>query len=250
MYEGKIALSYDALYGGKDYANESKFLAYVAESYFKSDMANLTALDFGCGTGNHGKFLSGKFNIYIGLDKSSKMLEVAQEKIGREKNVILVNNLSELDKIQNTKFDIVFFLFSVIGHIGPVNNLRVTLELLLPKLSEKSMIILDFWDKNKLSQEYGILRKKSFDIRGKEYIKVSQGEVDMQSGRVRVQTLIEEKITNRLIESQVSDVYAFSSNEIRKLFVDLGFVIALDTEDGNSGTPLIDGKSRWIIATR
>jgi SAM-dependent methyltransferase len=250
MYEGEIALSYDALYGGKDYANESKFLIYAAETYFKSDTANLTVLDFGCGTGNHGKFLSKKFNIYIGLDKSNKMLEVAQGKIGREKNVVLVNNLSELDETQNSKFDVVLFLFSVIGHIGPINNLRVTLELLLPKLSEKSMIILDFWDKNKLSQEYGILRKKHFVFRGKEYTKVSQGEVDIQSGRVRVQTLIEEKITNRPIESQVSSVYAFSSYEIRKLFLDLGFVIALDTEDGQSGTPLIDSKSRWIIATR
>lgn len=70
--------------------------------------ANLSVLDVGCGSGRWTKILAQKYDMIIGIDNSSKMLQIAKDK--RVKNNIIYQQ-SELEKplsFAAKTFDLIF----------------------------------------------------------------------------------------------------------------------------------------------
>lgn len=250
MYFGTLAASYDTLYKSKDYQLEARFISKVARDYLVNQTSSLSILDFGCGTGNHGIFLSKDFGQYIGIDPSPEMLSIAKEKLDNCGNVTLLKSLSQLDDLIGKKIDVLCFLFSVIGHIGPQEALANVLRQVVPMLSKKSLLIFDFWDREKLDNDYGVLRKREFKLEDRSFSKFSKGIVNVDLGQVIVETSIVDNLTGKEIQSQTNTVYAFSSVQLKNLLNEFGFIVEMNAEDGKNGTPRIDCKSRWIIGTR
>src|SRR5690606_35788662 len=91
------------------------------ESFFLSCHPNLkrgVALDFGCGVGRLTRPLSQHFEICIGVDISSTMVERANALKQQEKQIFLLNQREDLGMFASGSFDLVFTLI-VLQHMEP-----------------------------------------------------------------------------------------------------------------------------------
>lgn len=130
---------YDLLYRDKNYAEEVAYITRVLRSV-QPKCSSL--LELGCGTGIHGRLLSGEgFNI-VGVDQSEGMLQRA-----RHEQVPGVHYM--LGDIQNIvvgrKFDAVVSLFHVISYMTSTKALLATFRNVREHLQAGGLFMFDFW---------------------------------------------------------------------------------------------------------
>jgi ubiquinone/menaquinone biosynthesis C-methylase UbiE len=138
MLYGSLAPYYDLVYSGKDYRAESRRIQRWVRQFGTSGGRAL--LDLACGTGNHLRFLSRKFEC-VGLDTSQSMLRVARKKLPE---VRLVRGSIEdfrLDK----KFDAITCLFSAIGYVEDVPALNRAVQNIASHLFPGGVAIVEPW---------------------------------------------------------------------------------------------------------
>ena len=99
---------------------------------FKKNYRNKNILDFGCGSGGmlNGLKLKGYKRLY-GVELSNDRRKVAK--------FIIKNTFSDINKIKNVKFDIIF-LNHVLEHIVNIQN---TIKILKSKLNRDGIIIIN-----------------------------------------------------------------------------------------------------------
>jgi len=111
------AAYYDPLYQDKDYEAECDFLEQVFVHYARAPIR--TILDLGCGTGGHVLPLVQRGYEVIGVDRSEKMLSVAQAKVA---STLEGSNIPTFQRgdIRNLDlgrtFDAVIAMFAVISY--------------------------------------------------------------------------------------------------------------------------------------
>jgi ubiquinone/menaquinone biosynthesis C-methylase UbiE len=133
-----LAKYYDLIYHWKDYKKESDALLKLISKYQKSKGKNL--LEAGCGTGHHLQFLKNKFKC-VGTDINQGILNVAKEK---NKGV----SFKKEDMINmklNQKFDIIISMFSSIGYVKTLANLKKTMQNFSNHLTKGGVIIIEPW---------------------------------------------------------------------------------------------------------
>jgi SAM-dependent methyltransferase len=251
IYRKLQANLYDANYSEKDYTLESNFILKTVTNNSDRDISELNILDVGCGTGTHLSLLSGKFANLVGVDSSPDMISLARQKFNRLKNTKFLNfNIDELSgNFIPNYFDVVTLLYSVSGYLGPVANLINKIKSLSSLMSNNAILILDYWDVRFLNFEYEILRHKLLEFGDARYRKTSVGKIDSKNSCVDA-NISWEKIGSGLKWSEVHKVYCYDSIELIKKIKNLNFRIVLDTEDGKDLTPIIDNKSRWLVAIK
>jgi tRNA (uracil-5-)-methyltransferase TRM9 len=149
----------------------------------------ITVADVGCGHGRFASFLSEKLSEemqidYNGFDNSSKLLELAKERVGgieRLDNTAFLHELDLLTQLQNNpkqlitlpnepkpSFDLIC-LFGVFHHIPSIELRRVLIHKLIKQLTPDGLLIITFWDfKNFERFSKKIIDPKTVDIDPKE----------------------------------------------------------------------------------
>ena len=139
MYS-KVARIYDLLYTGtgiKDYPAESEALHAIIQ---EASPGARTLLDVACGTGAHLEVLRRWYEVE-GVDLSPEMLEVARERLP---DVPLhVADMRSLDL--GRKFDAVTCLFSAIGYVTEMAEMRSTIQRLVDHVAPGGVLIVDGW---------------------------------------------------------------------------------------------------------
>ena len=139
MY-GKVARIYDLLYtrtGIKDYPAESEALHAIIQ---EASPGARTLLDVACGTGAHLEILRRWYEVE-GADLSPEMLEVARRRL---LDVPLhVADMRTLDL--GRKFDAVTCLFSAIGYVTELADMRSTIRRLADHVAPGGVLIVDGW---------------------------------------------------------------------------------------------------------
>ena len=77
VFSTSYANQYDAMYGDKDYVAECNLVAAAAREH---GVALDRVLDIGCGTGGHSLEWAGRGVRCVGVDMSSAMIAIAEEK--------------------------------------------------------------------------------------------------------------------------------------------------------------------------
>lgn len=72
-------------------------------------------LDLGCGTGDAVKYLRKYINLYLGVDHSNEMLEIAKKKYPDFE--FIKGDILEYNNFNNLKYDIVLSAFDTINHL-------------------------------------------------------------------------------------------------------------------------------------
>lgn len=108
---------YDAIYGGKEYAQEAAHLKQLIAAHKRSDGNAL--LDIACGTGPHVPYLRDDF-AYEGLDLDHQMLALARQRFPD----VAFHQGDMVDFALGRQFDVVTCLFSSIGYTRTAPRLR------------------------------------------------------------------------------------------------------------------------------
>jgi SAM-dependent methyltransferase len=136
----KVARIYDLLYTGtgiKDYPAESEALHAIIQ---EASPGARTLLDVACGTGAHLEILQRWYEVE-GVDLSPEMLEIARARLG---DVVLhVADMRTLDL--GRKFDSVTCLFSAIGYLTDLGEMRSTIQRLADHVAPGGVLIVDGW---------------------------------------------------------------------------------------------------------
>jgi ubiquinone/menaquinone biosynthesis C-methylase UbiE len=130
---------YDQIYLKiKDYEKEAEAVEGAIRQFEKKRSKNL--LDVGCGTGEHLKHLSSKFEC-TGIDINKCMINVAKRKVPNAKF-----RVADMMKFSlKEKFDVVTCLFGAIGYVETFNNMVKALGNFHEHLSEKGLVIVEPW---------------------------------------------------------------------------------------------------------
>jgi SAM-dependent methyltransferase len=251
IYRELQANLYDTNYKSKNYKLESEFIINTITNFSKKDSKEMNILDIGCGTGTHISFLSSYFANLVGVDSSSDMIHLAKQKYKQIKNVdFLCSDINDLkNRFTPNYFDIVTLLYSVSGYLGPVDNLISKIKNLSSIMKENAILILDYWDIKLLNYEYEIMRQKVLEFKDSQYKKISIGKIDPSNTFVD-SNISWEKIGSNTKWSETHRVYCYNNNELTRQLQNINFQVILDVQDGKSQTPIIDQKSRWLVAIK
>ena len=128
---------YDNLYAFRDYTSAAdEILTLVGERAPEAK----TLLDVGCGTGRHLEAFSSHFRVE-GLDLNADLLAVAR---GRLPGV----PLHELDMTRfelHRHFDVIICLFSSIGYVKSLMNMRMAVDRMARHLAPGGVIVIEPW---------------------------------------------------------------------------------------------------------
>jgi SAM-dependent methyltransferase len=129
---------YDQIYAWKDYAADARRIRALVRQYGPPHPRTL--LDVACGTGAHLAYLSHGLDA-TGLDLNEGMLRVARRKLPTVRFVR--GRMEEFDL--GRRFDVITCLFSAIGYVRSVNDLRRTLRNFARHLAPGGVAIVEPW---------------------------------------------------------------------------------------------------------
>ena len=131
---------YDLIYltRGKNYEAEAKSVHELTQAHLKS--GGNTLLDVACGTGIHLGYLKNYFDCE-GLDLDQKMLDAAQMKMPELK----FHQGNMLDFDLGKQFDVVTCLFSSIGYVKTVPNLKKAVSNMCRHLKPGGVLVIEPW---------------------------------------------------------------------------------------------------------
>lgn len=126
---------YDAIYSGKDYAEEARRLKRFIAEHLRSGGRAL--LDVACGTGGHIPYLRADFD-YEGLDLDPKMLALARSRFPD----ITFHQGNMTDFELGRTFDVVTCLFSSIAYARTKPLLRQTISTMARHVRPGGVVIV------------------------------------------------------------------------------------------------------------
>ena len=141
----KYAEYYDALYSEKDYPSECLALQELFIKYANQPVR--TILDLGCGTGGHVFQLVQQGFTVSGVDQSSEMLAIAQNKKlnidNGERASFFKGDIRSVEL--NTHFDVVISMFAVMSYMVSNLDLQAALKTARKHLNPGGLFIFDAW---------------------------------------------------------------------------------------------------------
>lgn len=170
-----LAEYYDLLYSWKDYKRESMKLFKLVGECKKSRGRDL--LELACGTGSHAKYLKKRYRV-VATDVSSSMLRLARKK--NPDVQFLQADMTDFDL--GKEFDVILCLFSSIGYVRTIRNLRSTVRCVARHLRPGGVFIVEPWFDHR-SYVLGVPRILTY---GDERIKIARMAVSKAKGRVSI----------------------------------------------------------------
>ncbi len=129
---------YDLIYGFKDYGKEAADLVTLLRDR-NADASSL--LDVACGTGEHLRLLRPSFDLVEGVDVEPDMLAVARAKLP---DVVFTEGDMRTFDLGRT-FDAVTCLFSSVGYMADVAELRAAVARMAAHLAPGGVLVIDGW---------------------------------------------------------------------------------------------------------
>lgn len=134
----KTARYYDKIYSFKDYQAEVQRLVAIIDENLRSGGNRL--LDVACGTGHHIEYLKEHFDVE-GLDINQELLDFARQRnlgIPFHQEDMIVFDLGR-------QFDVVTCLFSSIGYVKTLDNVRRAVTCMARHLVTGGLLIVEPW---------------------------------------------------------------------------------------------------------
>lgn len=132
---------YDWLYGEKDYQKEVDLIRSTAEAHLTGARK---FIDYGCGTGNHSRYLAGLEYAVSGIDVNRDMLAIAKKKLEGKSNVSFFH-VSEREAILSESHDVCLCLFDVLSYMNRNEDVDDFLEFARRSLVPGGLLMFDFW---------------------------------------------------------------------------------------------------------
>ena len=134
-----LAVYYDRIYAGKDYAADARRLRQIARRYLRRP--GRTLLDVACGTGRHLAEFRRHFRVE-GVDVSAPMLRVARRALGRG---VPLHRADMRSFRLGRRFDVVVCLFSAIGYLTTRRDRDRALQRFYDHVEPGGVLLVEGW---------------------------------------------------------------------------------------------------------
>jgi len=182
MYSEKLVKYYDDLYHNKDYNIESKFI--------EDNTILNKVLDIGCGTGTHMEHLYKDGRIFVGIDISEEMLEVAKDKFRNHPGIYL--NHCSVEDIVESNFDTIISMFNIVNHILDREDLELYFKSISELLSDGGTFIFDCFNSDVIVDEETreTFKQVVSSVEGGKYLIKNKTDFDYDTGYMRMFNLV------------------------------------------------------------
>ena len=234
----RLAELYDVIYARKDYASEARTLHGVIERCVRTPSGQphrerRTLLDVACGTGVHLSHLREWYDVE-GLELSPWMLAVARRRLPD----VPLNQYDMRHFALGRRFDAVTCLFSSIGYMRSVAELRRAIATMARHVLPGGLVVVEPW----LSPDQFIDGHVHVDVAEGEGLKIARVGVSRRTGDVSVlemhHMIGSASGVERFFERH--DVRLFTHEEYLAAFTAAGLVVVFDAE-GLTGRGLYVG---------
>lgn len=229
---------YDLLYRDKDYVAEVDYVVRLLETY--GDGRDL--LEFGCGTGRHGRLLAGHGYQVTGVERSAEMIARAEQVNGF---TCIESDIRDV-RLKRT-FDAVLSLFHVVSYQTSNASACAVFDRAAEHLRPGGIFLFDVWYTPAVLAQRPEVRVKRLSDDQVEGIRIAEPHLAANENRVDVHYTILVKDLTRGTVQEVREVHPmrhFSLPELDLLADRSGFdrVVA---EGFLSGGP--PGEDTWGV---
>ena len=137
IFSSKFSKVYNIIYKKKKYSQE---VNYILKILNKNKNKIKDILDLGSGTGNHLIYFKKKKINILGVEKSQKMINLANPDI---KKIILKSDIKKINL--KKRFDAVTSLFHVVSYFNENKELELFFKAAYKHLKKKGLFFFDFW---------------------------------------------------------------------------------------------------------
>jgi SAM-dependent methyltransferase len=218
---------YDLLYKDKNYAAEAD---YVASTLRKARPNVRDLLEFGAGTGGHGRLLARQgFNV-VGIENSEAMVRFARQDCETKGDFgTFACEIGDIRKFKiNIKFDAVISLFHVVSYQTADHDLLKVFANAAHHLKRHGLFFFDVWHGPAVLSQKPAVRVKRVEDENVRLIRLAEPHVDRTAHVVTVTytLFVESKQSGQLhcFEEQHELRYFFPA-EIEMLAKQTGFSI-------------------------
>lgn len=215
---------YDLIYSQiKNYEAEAdKIAALIERAHPKAERI----LDVACGTGEHARILSQKHGFIVdGIDIDKNFIRIA-----REKNT--AGNFRQADMMDfnlGHQYDVVMCLFSSIGYVRTLENMKKTLACFRRHLAKKGLLLIEPWITPE-AWEPGKVFMHTIEDEKMKICRMSHSGIDGKVSELRFEYVIgEPEGIHR--KTEVHKLGLFSVEEMRLCLQDTGFKVTFDPQE-------------------
>lgn len=194
----KYSQYYDFIYKDKNYKKEVDFILRVIKKY--SPILVKSVLSLGCGTIRHDILLAKKGYYILGIDRSGKMLELAKEKIKKDKitNIDLGRRDIRNLKIRK-KFDFAMAMFNVIGYQIENEDMEKALRNIANSLRKNAIFVFDCWYLPAVFKKKPTNRIKKIKEDNKIIIRETAQNLNVEKNIININFKVKEVINHKIV---------------------------------------------------
>lgn len=230
---------YDLLYKDKDYCGEA---SYIESRLRKHGIFAGSLLEFGSGTGKHGRLLAKAGYKVHGVELSTKMVALADQDFG------FTCEVGDICTVRLGRcFDAVLSLFHVISYQTTNTSLHSVFDRAAEHLELGGLFIFDFWYTPAVYANRPEVRVKRMSDETVEIVRLAEPFIDPNENRVDVQyTIFATDLSSGEVQTmqETHPMRHFSLPELDLIAETHGFV-RIDTEEFLSGNK--PDESTWSV---
>lgn len=229
---GEYSEFYDLLYSDKDYIGETE---YINSLLTKFGLSHPSILEFGSGTGIHGRMLGDLGCQVTGIEKSPAMVKKATQ---TENFRSIVGDITEMELPD--KFDCVVSLFHVVSYLLNNSEVLKLFKNAFRHLNERGLFVFDVWYSPCVNNLRPEIRTKRFSNDSLEILRVAEPTVYCDQNRVDVNYTIFSKPRTSDSWSMIKETHSmrhFSTPEIELFASQSGFELVHNEEFLTSASP-------------
>ena len=223
----KYAKYYDLLYQDKDYKAESDYIASLIKTHLPKTKK---ILEFGSGSGIHGRLLGDLGYQVTGIERSQQMIDLGNKKAdlnGSTSNFSCVLGDCTETFIGND-FDAVISLFHVISYQTTDESMTAMLDNASQQLKPGGIFIFDYWYSPAVWNYRPILRVKKVENSELKITRIAEPECCEDKNRVNVNylTFIEDLSSGKISKiEETHEMRSFDLDEIVQFSSSTGFEV-------------------------
>ena len=244
----KYAQYYDLLYQDKDYQTEAEYILSLLK---KHQPESKKILEFGAGSGIHGRIISKAGFQVSGIEKSCEMID-----LGLSSNQGICENTNFsctqgdcTSSFLGDDFDTVISLFHVLSYQTSNEKILAMLNNAYRHLKSGGVFIFDYWHAPAVWHIGPTLRVKRVSNQQLSITRIAEPECLREQNIVKVkyQTFVEDLKNKHISEiKETHEMRAFDTEEIKEFASQTGFSLLHSEEWLTSQTP---SKDTWGVCT-
>jgi SAM-dependent methyltransferase len=212
---------YDLIYSSfKDYdAESSAIAARIRQAHPRAR----TILDVACGTAEHARLLTEKHGFDVdGLDLDPAFVRIAREKLGGAK--VVEGDMTSFALPR--RYDVVQCLFSSIGYVRTLENVRRALERFVSHLAPDGIVLVEPWFAPGVLQP-GRISINTAESPAVRVARMAHTEVDGRLSRIRFEYLIG-RSSGIERATELHELGLFTTEEMLDCFAQAGLHVTHD----------------------